>query len=1063
MDMVVAMGKKAKSPRELEQQLISFADFPDSELTHQFSMELFSKIPRVAATSSPSSNAVPVSKAQEMEARRLLRQNKSFKILEEVEDELRSASQTPPKKSSSSFSGKTAGDQEQRIQKNLDPESSSMKKERRSRNSRTERHTSDDDDDDSSEPISTIQAKESQKQLDRFEKDAKEVEELNRRLREKEQVKTKKVGAAATLDRLKQQAKEKIEKQLQILNLKEEEKQQKMQNQRVQSRRDYLIRREEKISKIREILLTEVDNVKDKFSAEDVAEIQKERMIEDLAKQRRDLLQEKEYDGFEMIQSYEEDAEGRKRKRDLLKPTYRADKSDISSKTEQALWEETQFEVSRAEYGSKIGGDEKQQMQKKKFDLLFDEIDFISSSALEGKNVDGSFLSSAELKVEERKAQTAFERIQIDRKKLPVYEYRERFLAAMEKYQILVIEGETGSGKTTQLPQYLYEAGYCSPGPDGKPMMIGCTQPRRVAAMSVSKRVADEMGVKLGHEVGYSIRFEDCTSEKTVLKYMTDGMLLREFLSEPDLRHYSVLMIDEAHERTLHTDILFGLVKDITRFRTDLKLIIASATLDAQKFSEYFDGAMVFSIPGRRFPVEIFYTKAPEADYVDATVVTTLQIHVTQPLGDILVFLPGQEEVEMAAEMLAYRTRGLGSRIKELIITKIYANLPTDLQAQIFDPTPPGARKVVIATNIAETSITIDGIKFVVDPGFCKQNSYNPKTGMESLIVVPISKASADQRAGRAGRTQAGACYRLFTHWAFDNELEDNTMPEIQRTNLGNVVLLLKSLGINDLIHFDFMDPPPAETLIKALEHLYALGALNDRGELTKLGRRMAEFPIDPQMAKMIIAAEPFGVVSEIISICSMLSVNSAIFYRPKEKKMQADVARKNFTVPYGDHLVLLNIFNQWADTGFSALWCNENYLQYRSLMRAKDVREQLSGLLERVDISESSNLSDHINIRKAITSGYFYHTAKINKSGNYRSVKTNQTVYIHPASSLMEENPKTVIYHELVFTKKEYMRQIIDIQPEWLVELAPHYYKVKDFEKGPATSKNQGKASTIN
>jgi pre-mRNA-splicing factor ATP-dependent RNA helicase DHX16 len=316
------------------------------------------------------------------------------------------------------------------------------------------------------------------------------------------------------------------------------------------------------------------------------------------------------------------------------------------------------------------------------------------------------------------------------------------------------------------------------------------------------------------------------------------------------------MIIDEAHERTLHTDILFGLVKDIARFRPDLKLLISSATLDAQKFSEFFDEAPIFRIPGRRFPVDIYYTKAPEADYVDACVVSVLQIHATQPLGDILVFLTGQDEIETCQELLQDRVRRLGSKVKELLILPVYANLPSDMQAKIFEPTPPGARKVVLATNIAETSLTIDNIIYVIDPGFAKQNHFNSRTGMESLIVVPISKASANQRAGRAGRVAAGKCFRLYTAWSYKHELEDNTIPEIQRINLGNAVLMLKALGINDLVHFDFLDPPPHETLVLALEQLYALGALNHHGELTKLGRRMAEFPVDPMMAKMLLASE---------------------------------------------------------------------------------------------------------------------------------------------------------------------------------------------------------------
>lgn len=285
--------------------------------------------------------------------------------------------------------------------------------------------------------------------------------------------------------------------------------------------------------------------------------------------------------------------------------------------------------------------------------------------------------------------------------------------------------------------------------------------------MSVAARVAEEMGVKLGDEVGYSIRFEDCCSEKTVLKYMTDGMLLREFLMDPMLSNYSVIMIDEAHERTLHTDVVFGLMKDLLVARKDLKCVVSSATLDSARFSKYFSDAPIFTVPGRRFPVDIYYTKAPEADYVQAAVITSLQIHLKQPLGDILVFLTGQEEIDQAAEELQGRTRNLGNKIKELIICPIYSTLPTDMQLKIFEQTPPNARKIVLATNIAETSLTIDNIVYVIDTGFSKQTNFSPRTGMESLIVTPISKANADQRAGRAGRVKAGKCFRLYTLWSF--------------------------------------------------------------------------------------------------------------------------------------------------------------------------------------------------------------------------------------------------------------------------------------------------------
>jgi pre-mRNA-splicing factor ATP-dependent RNA helicase DHX16 len=626
-----------------------------------------------------------------------------------------------------------------------------------------------------------------------------------------------------------------------------------LQSLREESRRQYLKQRTERELKLLEQELLDEEEM---FDQETLT--QKERQRIELRKQilqmatKSDGDKHAKDDGFYRLPDEYEEQEGRtKAEKDnaLLKSRY---VEETVEKSEQQLWEEAQVQKA-----SVLGKRPKQGKQhgEKEYDLVFDDqIDFVIADKRKGydkrqkgkrsESRDSSDYSNGEGSTVERKKVpekilTAHEKILIGRKKLPVYPYREEFLAAVKDHQILILVGETGSGKTTQIPQFLHEVGYSEFG------KIGCTQPRRVAAMSVAARVATEMNVKVGHEVGYSIRFENCTSKKTVIQYMTDGFLLREFLTEPDLKSYQCLIIDEAHERTLHTDILFGLVKDIVRFRSDLKLIISSATLDAEKFSKYFDDASIFMIPGRMYPVDIYYTKNPEADYVDASVVTVLQIHISQALdGDVLVFLTGQEEIETAAEILTQRTQALGSRIPELIICPIFANLPSEQQAKIFEKTPKGARKVVLATNIAETSLTIDGICYVIDTGFNKQSSYDARSGIDSLMVTPISQAASNQRAGRAGRTQPGKCFRLFTKYSFHNELEPNTVPEIMRTNMCNVVLMLKSLGINDLLHFDFMDAPPPDTLIRALEQLYALGALNDRGDLTKLGRRMAEFPL---------------------------------------------------------------------------------------------------------------------------------------------------------------------------------------------------------------------------
>jgi HrpA-like RNA helicase len=808
------------------------------------------------------------------------------------------------------------------------------------------------------------------------------------------------------------------------------------------ARQKYLIKREEErfILLEREVAELEEDVKQygwDNLTRKEQQEISHKREVLYLIREKRNL---ENVGGYSLQDDYVT-GDGKINKKRKEEALYSKLKEQGKSVSDYDQWENQQ--VAHAKKSKIVHPDEIIAPNQEQYDYVFDEsqnIDFMldekASMTDEQKALENSI----------KKEEARIKSIDEVRRSLPVYKYRSELLDAIKEHQVLIVVGETGSGKTTQLPQFLFEDGYTKNG-----MKIACTQPRRVAAMSVATRVADEMGVRLGQEVGYSIRFEDKTNEKTVVKYMTDGMLLREFLTDPELSGYSALMIDEAHERTLHTDILFGLVKDITRHRKDLKLLISSATLNAEKFSKYFDGAPIFNIPGRRFPVDIHYTKQPEANYIHAAITTVFQIHTSQGPGDILVFLTGQDEIETMAENLEETSKKLGSRIKQMIICPIYANLPSELQQKIFEPTPANARKVVLATNIAETSITIDGIVYVIDPGFVKENVYNPSTGMESLIVTPCSKASADQRAGRAGRVGPGKCFRLFTKWSYFNELPTNPTPEILRTNLASVVLLLLSLGINDLIHFDFMDAPSSDTLIKSLELLYALGALNAKGHLTKLGRQMAEFPTDPMLAKVLLSSEKFHCTEEILSIISLLGESAALFFRPKEKKLMADSARDAFTKT-SDHLTLLEIYNQWIDSGYSAQWSRDNFLQYKSLVRARNVRDQLERLCDRVEILvKSKNAPDNkdeknltTNIEKSIVSGFFPNAAKLSKNGDgYRSLKKNQSVYIHPSSVLhkVKPPPKLLIYHELVLTSKEFMRNCMPIQQRWLNELAPHYF----------------------
>jgi len=551
------------------------------------------------------------------------------------------------------------------------------------------------------------------------------------------------------------------------------------------SRRAYLAKREaDRLADLEGELADEEALFGDApLTADERRDLDYKRTVLALARERRAGEAAAADDGGYRVPAAVNEGADRGKRFDVLTSRY-ADPTAGEPASGAAPWQEqAAWEAAQAARASLATGARDRATAGAAHDLLLDDgIEFMVDAALAGDvDVEVDPRSDAERARDAAKAAARSEReaMAACRAALPIAPYRDELLAAVAGHQVLVIVGETGSGKTTQIPQFLADAGYDAAG------AIGCTQPRRVAAMSVAARVAEEVGCKLGDRVGYSIRFEDCTSDATRIKYMTDGMLLREFLGAPDLSPYSVMMVDEAHERTLHTDVLFGLVKDVARFRPDLKLLISSATLDAEKFSAYFDGAPIFRIPGRRYPVDILYTKAPEADYLQAAVVTVLQVHASQPPGDVLVFLTGQDEIEAAEELLRSRARAAGSALGELIIAPIYANLPSEMQAKIFEPTPKGARKVVLATNIAETSLTIDGITYVVDPGFCKQSAYNPRSGMSSLVVTPVSQASAQQRAGRAGRTAPGKCFRLFTAWSFQHELEPNTVPEIQRTNLG--------------------------------------------------------------------------------------------------------------------------------------------------------------------------------------------------------------------------------------------------------------------------------------
>lgn len=638
------------------------------------------------------------------------------------------------------------------------------------------------------------------------------------------------------------------------------------------------------------------------------------------------------------------------------------------------------------------------------------------------------------------------------RQYLPIFAVQQELLTIIRDNSIVIVVGETGSGKTTQLTQYLHEDGYTDYG------MIGCTQPRRVAAMSVAKRVSEEMGGNLGEEVGYAIRFEDCTSENTLIKYMTDGILLRESLREADLDHYSAIIMDEAHERSLNTDVLFGLLREVVARRSDLKLIVTSATMDAEKFAAFFGNVPIFHIPGRTFPVDILFSKTPQEDYVEAAVKQSLQVHLSGAPGDILIFMPGQEDIEVTSDQIVEHLEEL-ENAPALAVLPIYSQLPSDLQAKIFQKAPDGVRKCIVATNIAETSLTVDGIMFVIDSGYCKLKVFNPRIGMDALQIYPISQANANQRSGRAGRTGPGQCFRLYTQSAYKNELLTTTVPEIQRTNLANVVLLLKSLGVQDLLQFHFMDPPPEDNMLNSMYQLWILGALDNTGGLTSTGRLMVEFPLDPALSKMLIVSCDMGCSSEILLIVSMLSV-PAIFYRPKGREEESDQIREKFAVPESDHLTYLNVYLQWKNNNYSTIWCNDHFIHAKAMRKVREVRAQLKDIMVQQRMSLASCGTDWDIVRKCICAAYFHQAAKLKGIGEYVNIRTGMPCHLHPTSSLfgMGYTPDYIVYHELVMTTKEYMQCVTAVDGEWLAELGPMFYSVKQAGKSRQENRRRAK-----
>ncbi|MEW5297962.1 MAG: hypothetical protein WDW36_001135 [Sanguina aurantia] len=733
------------------------------------------------------------------------------------------------------------------------------------------------------------------------------------------------------------------------------------------------------------------------------------------------------------------------------------------------------------------------------------------------------------------------------RNELPVAKHRREVLYLIEHHATTVVVGETGSGKTTQLPQYLYHAGWA----EGD-RQIACTQPRRVAASTVATRVAEEMGVPLGDLVGYCVRFDDVTTQGvTKIKYLTDGVLLREMLDDPLLHRYSVIMVDEAHERSLATDLLLGLLKKVQAQRPGLRLVISSATMEADKLRDFFNTSTgkaslppppppsssnstststsapaaaaaaaaaagpdrapaIMSIEGRTHPVQVHYLESPCGDYLRAAVEAAVALHCEDLPGDVLIFLSGQEEVEAAVTMLDEEASRLakssGYSLRMLPLPLYSASARHHTCPQPLTPLPAsrsprtspspavpsswcssqpprGYRKVVVSTNVAETSLTLEGVVYVIDSCFVKQRCYNPLLGLESLLIAPISKASATQRAGRAGRVRAGHCFRLLTQAHYQQLLPATSVPEMQRSDLTSMVLQLKSLGVDNIMRFAWLAPPPAESMVRALEGLHALGVLDEDARLTRaVGLPLSSLPVDPAMGKCLLASTAMGCSVEMLTLAAMLSVPH-IWSPARGTPKLRDEQKAKFASVEGDMVTFLNVYHAWQKKGRSPRWSADHFINHQSMLKAEEVRRQLEAQLRRyclssstADLSSSSDVAaamgggrpeiescdgDMVILGRCVVAGLFGNAAvfeglKVNPLASqadpgvavYRLLRLPGSqplqLRIHPSSVLFRSRPPCLVFHSVQEHDSGWfeMQGVTAVQPQWLLQAAPHMYR---------------------
>ncbi|KAI9722429.1 MAG: putative ATP-dependent RNA helicase dhr2 [Chrysothrix sp. TS-e1954] len=693
---------------------------------------------------------------------------------------------------------------------------------------------------------------------------------------------------------------------------------------------------------------------------------------------------------------------------------------------------------------------------------------------------------------------------------LPISVQARTIKAGLRSRDVLLLVGETGSGKSTQVPQYLLNEQWCE-------KCIAITQPRRVAAISLARRVADEMGTTLGSsspasKVGYSVRFDNNVAPATRIKYLTEGMLLQEMLRDPSLSQYSAVIVDEVHERSVNVDLILGFMKQLVRGGKQardgkaLKVVVMSATADINALSDFFaerstpvtrtapsspeaadnesnaswsgisdeeneqrvskqnghtpaevndDSTYLCYIEGRQYPIQTTYISEATQDFTEAAVQMIFQIHLKEPLpGDILVFLPGQDTIEALESIVNEHASAMSPDLPKILALPLFAALPRAAQDLIFSPAPKFTRKVILSTNIAETSVTISGIRHVIDTGLAKVKEHRPTLSLDSLLVKPISKSSATQRKGRAGRDAPGKCYRLYTEQTYLG-LEKVTQPEIVRCDLASAILTIKARHKNiDILSFPFLTPPSPQSLRKALMHLYRLGALDGEGAITDpIGLQMARLPLPPSLARILItAAHPsYDVLNDAIDIVAALTSETIFLPLSSDEKIEAaTTARRELIKREGDHLTLLSTVQAYAaENADRKEWSKTHFISHRAMQNAMNVRKQLRSQCASLHIStapapaatQSSEQAQHLprstRLLRALLHSSPTNIARMTRDGSYRTIEGNQAVSIHPSSVLFGRKLEAVVYDELVFTGrgKTCMRGVSAVELGWLVE----------------------------